>query len=94
MAIVVTKAGSGQAVGRDAFDRLTAIACAAFDAPNAMITVLDDDLAVFQAGVGLDETSVPRLGSVSHTLASMGRDAVVVVEDTLVHPSYRIALGL
>ena len=89
MAIVVTKAGSGQAVGRDAFDRLTAIACAAFDAPNAMITVLDDDLAVFQAGVGLDETSVPRLGSVSHTLASMGRDAVVVVEDTLVHPSYR-----
>lgn len=88
MGIVVTQGTSGEAVGRDAFDRLTAIACAAFDAPHAMITVLDDDLAVFQSGVGLDETSVPRLQSVSHVLAGMGPDAVVVVEDALSHAGF------
>ena len=88
MGIVVTQGTSGEAVGRDAFDRLTAIACAAFDAPHAMITVLDDDLAVFQSGVGLDETSVPRLQSVSHVLVGMGPDAVVVVEDALSHAGF------
>ena len=74
---------------RDAFDRLTAIACAAFDAPHAMITVLDDDRAVFQSGVGLDEISVPRLQSVSHVLAGMGPDAVMVIEDAQNDPTYR-----
>ncbi len=74
---------------RDAFDRLTAIACAAFRAPHAMITVLDEDRAVFLSGVGLDEISIPRMSSVSHALASLGPDAVAVVEDALEHPVYR-----
>lgn len=88
MAIVATQSKSA-AAGRDAFDRLTAIACAAFSAPHAMITVLDEERAVFLSGVGLDETSIPRMSSVSHTLAGMGVDAVVVVEDALEHPVYR-----
>lgn len=88
MAIVVTQTGSGETGGRDAFDRLTAVACAAFDTPHAMITVLDDDLAVFRAGVGLDETSVPRLESVSHVLVGMGPGAAVVVEDALAHQDF------
>ena len=88
MAIVVTQTGSVETGGRDAFDRLTAVACAAFDTPLAMITVLDEDLAVFRSGVGLDETSVPRLQSVSHVLVGMGPGAVVVVEDALATPQY------
>ena len=88
MAIVVTQTGSVETGGRDAFDRLTAVACAAFDAPHAMITVLDEDLAVFRSSVGLDETSVPRRESVSHVLVGMGPGAVVVVEDALAHPDF------
>ncbi len=83
MAIVVTQSGSVETGGRDAFDRLTAVACAAFDAPYAMITVLDEDLAVFRSSVGLDETSVPRRESISHVLVGMGPGAVVMVEDAL-----------
>ncbi|WP_349678910.1 PAS domain-containing protein [Brevundimonas naejangsanensis] len=74
---------------RDAFDRLTAIACATLRTPHAMITTLDEDRAVFLSGVGLDEVSVPRLNSVSHQLADMGPDAVMVIQDTHEHPVYR-----
>ena len=88
MGIVVTQTGSVETGGRDAFDRLTAVVCAAFDAPHAMITVLDEDLAVFRSSVGLDETSVPRLQSVSHVLVGMGPGAVVVVEDALARPDF------
>ncbi|WEK57092.1 MAG: ATP-binding protein [Candidatus Brevundimonas phytovorans] len=83
MGIVAARAGDKDRAERDAFDRLAAIACAAFNAPHAMITVLDEDRAVFRSGVGLDEVSVPRLQSVSHVLAEMGPDAVLVIEDTL-----------
>ncbi|MEG1029958.1 MAG: hypothetical protein RSE34_07780, partial [Brevundimonas sp.] len=89
MGIVVTRAGAKDTAGRDAFDRLTAIACAAFDAPHAMITVLDEDRAVFRAGVGLDDVSVPRLESVSHHLATLGPEAVFVIEDTHASADYR-----
>nr|WP_303717738.1 PAS domain-containing protein [Brevundimonas naejangsanensis] len=54
-----------------------------------MITTLDEDRAVFLSGVGLDEVSVPRLNSVSHQLADMGPDAVMVIQDTHEHPVYR-----
>ncbi|MBB4798522.1 PAS domain S-box-containing protein [Brevundimonas bullata] len=89
MGIVVTRAGAKDTAERDAFDRLTAIACAAFDAPHAMITVLDEDRAVFRAGVGLDDVSVPRLESVSHHLATLGPEAVFVIEDTHASADYR-----
>ncbi|MBD3820217.1 PAS domain-containing protein [Brevundimonas diminuta] len=89
MGIVVTRAGAKDTAERDAFDRLTAIACAAFDAPHAMITVLDEDRAVFRAGVGLDDVSVPRLESVSHHLAALGPEAVLVIEDAQASPEYR-----
>src|SRR5690606_33578897 len=83
-------AGKGSGNGaRDAFDRLTAIACATFRTPHAMIATLDEDRAVFLSGVGLDEVSVPRLDSVSHQLAAMGPDAVMVIQDAREHPVYR-----
>lgn len=88
MTIIVTRAKAENAAGRDAFDRLTAVACAAFDAPQAMVSVLDEDRAVFRASVGPGPVSVPRMESVSHLLASMGPEAVLVVEDTLTNPDY------
>ncbi len=89
MAIVVTQARTEDTAGRDAFDQLTAVACAAFDVPHAMISILDEDRAVFQASVGLDQVSIPRLQSVSHVLAGMGPDAVLVIEDARAHPDFR-----
>jgi len=88
MDIVAAQKGS-ESSARDAFDRLTAIACATLRTPHAMITTLDEDRAVFLSGVGLDEVSVPRLNSVSHQLADMGPDAVMVIQDTHEHPVYR-----
>ncbi|MGE7199154.1 PAS domain-containing protein [Brevundimonas naejangsanensis] len=88
MDIVAAGKGSGNGA-RDAFDRLTAIACATFRTPHAMIATLDEDRAVFLSGVGLDEVSVPRLDSVSHQLAAMGPDAVMVIQDAREHPVYR-----
>ncbi len=88
MDIVAAQKGS-ESSARDAFDRLTAIACATLRTPHAMITTLDEDRAVFLSGVGLDEVSVPRLNSVSHQLADMGSDAVMVIQDTHEHPVYR-----
>ena len=88
MGIVVTQARLGQAAGRDAFDRLTAVVCAAFEAPHAMITVLDEDRAVFRSCVGLNPISMPRLQTVSHRLVTMGPGAVVVIEDALEHADY------
>ncbi len=88
MDIVAAQKGS-ESSARDAFDRLTAIACATLRTPHAMITTLDEDRAVFLSGIGLDEVSVPRLNSVSHQLADMGPDAVMVIQDTHEHPVYR-----
>ncbi len=88
MDIVAAQKGS-ESSARDAFDRLTAIACATLRTPHAMITTLDEDRAVFLSGVGLDEVSVPRLNSVSHQLADLGPDAVMVIQDTHEHPVYR-----
>ncbi|MGH7027984.1 PAS domain-containing protein [Brevundimonas sp.] len=85
---MATEVGSGEAAGRDAFDRLTAVAAAAFDAPHAMISILDEDRAVFRSSVGLDQTSIPRLQSVSHVLVGMGPEAVLVIENALEHPDF------
>jgi len=65
------------------FDRLTALACAMFDMPHAMIGVCDGERTVFRANVGLGQSQMPRNLTATHLVAGMGPGAVVVIEDAL-----------
>ncbi|HWQ86243.1 PAS domain-containing protein [Brevundimonas sp.] len=65
------------------FDRLTALACAMFDMPHAMIGVCDGDRTVFRANVGLGQSEMPRGLTATNMVASLGPGAVLVIEDAL-----------
>ena len=66
-----------------AFDRLVKLACSIFDAPIVMLSVLDGDRAVFRSNVPISLGSMPREQSVSHVVAAMGENGVLVVEDAM-----------
>jgi len=70
------------------FDRLTALACAALDLPFGLVSVLEDDQAVFRSEIGTGQRALPREVSVSARLAAMGPDATLVVADALEHPEF------
>ncbi|WP_051651150.1 PAS domain S-box protein [Brevundimonas bacteroides] len=70
------------------FDRLTALACAALDLPFGLVSVLEDDQAVFRSEIGTGQKALPREVSVSARLAAMGPDATLVVTDALEHPEF------
>ena len=65
------------------FDRLTALACAMFDMPHAMIGVCDGDRTVFRANVGLGQSQMPRNLTATNLVASLGPGAVLVIENGL-----------
>ncbi|WP_372706276.1 PAS domain-containing protein [Brevundimonas sp.] len=71
------------------FDRVTALVCAALEVPFGLLSVLEDDKALFRAVVGLDQKSVPRDVSVSARLVAMGPDATLVIPDALDDPELR-----
>lgn len=64
-----------------AFDRLVTLASAVFDAPIVMLSVLDGERAVFRSSAPISMGSMPREESVSHVVAAMGQNGVLVVED-------------
>ncbi|MGV8929240.1 MAG: PAS domain-containing protein [Brevundimonas sp.] len=63
------------------FDRLTALACAMFGTPHAMVAVLDGDQTLFRANVGLDHKQLPREQSATHLMVAMGPGTVLIEED-------------
>lgn len=65
------------------FERLTALACAMFDTPHAMVGVIAGEQMLFRANVGLDLTELPRGLTVTNLMVAMGPGAVLVVEDGL-----------
>lgn len=65
------------------FDRLTALACAMFNAPNAMVSIVDGERTLFRSNVGLGQSEMRRDLTVTDILVSMGPDAVLVIEDSL-----------
>ena len=77
------KAAASQLDLESPFDRLTALACAIFDMPHAMIGVCDGDRTVFRANVGLGQSQMPRNLSATNMVASQGPGAVLVIEDAL-----------
>lgn len=80
------RSGAGQTAAESLsldtpFDRLTALACGVFDAPYAMVSVIDGERIFFRANVGLNERSMPRLRSVTQMLVEMGPEGVLFIED-------------
>lgn len=82
-----------QAVDLDTpFDRLTAVASAMFDAPHAMISVIDGDRTLFRGNLGLGVGEMPRDMTLSNYMVAQGPDTVIVIEDgrtdprTMAHP--------
>ena len=65
------------------FDRVTAMVCAALEVPFGLVSVLEDDKALFRSEIGLGQKSLPRDVSVSARLVGMGPDATLVVPDAL-----------
>ncbi|WP_309630030.1 ATP-binding protein [Brevundimonas sp.] len=64
-----------------AFDRLVRLACSIFDAPIILLSVLDGDRTLFRSNVPISMKSMPREQSVSHVVAAMGQNGLLVVED-------------
>lgn len=65
------------------FERLTSLARVMFDTPHAMVGVIDGDLTLFRANVGLDQSELPRELTATHLMVAMGPGAVLIVEDGL-----------
>jgi len=64
-----------------AFDRLVTLASSIFDTPIIMLSVLDGERTVFRSNAPISMGSMPREQSVSHVVAAMGQNGVLVVED-------------
>lgn len=70
------------------FDRVTALASDLFDAPIALVSLVDDHRQWFKSRVGLEACSTDRsLAFCAHAL-EMGPDAVMVVEDATLDPRF------
>jgi len=72
----------------EAFDRLTALAAELFEAPIALISLLDSDRQWFKSRVGIDACSTERGVSFCAHILDQGRDAVMVVEDAALDPRF------
>ncbi|WGM30251.1 PAS domain-containing protein [Brevundimonas sp. NIBR11] len=64
-----------------AFDRLVKLACTIFDTPIIMLSVLDGERAIFRSNVPITMGWMPREKSVSHVVAALGQNGVLVIED-------------
>jgi PAS domain S-box-containing protein len=73
---------------REAFDRLTDLAAAMFDAPIALITVLEDDRQWFRSNHGFAGDGTTRGESFCAHAAELGEGAVMVVEDAVRDPRF------
>ena len=71
------------------FDRLTSLACALFDAPSAMVSVMDADRAVFRAQIGLEAATMTRESSASQVVLELAPGAVLIVDDAREHPTLK-----
>jgi PAS domain S-box-containing protein len=71
-----------------AFDRVTRLASDLFDAPMAMVSLIDEERQWFKSRMGVDAWSTPREWSFCSHAIEMGPDAVMVVEDATLDPRF------
>jgi GAF domain-containing protein len=73
----------------EAFDRLATLAARMFDAPIALVSLVDAERQWFKARVGIKVASTDRaLAFCAHAI-DMGPDAVLVVKDAKRDPRFR-----
>ena len=70
------------------FDRLVALAASIFEAPMAVVGLVDESREWFKAKVGLDDIEIPREHAICAELIEMEPGSVIVVEDAAAHPRY------
>jgi PAS domain S-box-containing protein len=71
-----------------AFDRLTALAADLFDAPMALVSLIDDDRQWFKSRLGVDGCSTPRSEAFCSHALDLEPGGVLVVEDAARHPIF------
>ena len=71
-----------------AFDRLTQLARDLFDAPVALVSLIDTDRQWFKSRQGLDACSTPREWAFCSRAIEMGPEAVMIVEDAARDPRF------
>ncbi len=71
---------------KSSFDRITAMAAAVFDAPMSVVTLLDEERAVFHGRLGMELIVLPRGASVGTHIAALGRGGVMILPDASQDP--------
>jgi PAS domain S-box-containing protein len=71
-----------------AFDRITQLACDLFDAPIALVSLIDETRQWFKSRQGLDACSTAREHAFCSHAIELGADAVMVVEDATLDPRF------
>jgi signal transduction histidine kinase len=69
-----------------AFDRLTAIAAAHYDAPIALVSLVDESRQWFKSRLGLDVCQTPR--EISFCTHAIRTDQPLIVNDASSHPGF------
>jgi len=72
----------------DCFDRLTALAADLFDAPIALVTLVDAERQWFKSHYGVTAESVPRSVAFCTHAIGLGAGATMVVEDATLDPRF------
>lgn len=72
-----------------AFDRLTALAADLFEAPMAMVSLIDERRQWFKSRFGVDACSTPREEAFCDHTLRLDPGQVLVVEDAARHPVFR-----
>jgi PAS domain S-box-containing protein len=70
-------------------ERLTALAMSAFDAPGALIGLLDGDHVVVRSSASCGQSRMARAGSLTNLIVAAGADTAFVVEDAKEDPRTR-----
>ena len=68
------------------FDRITAIAAAHYEAPIALVSLVDETRQWFKSRIGLDVCETPR--DISFCTHAIGSDLPLVVRDAAQHPEF------
>ncbi|WP_165186131.1 PAS domain S-box protein [Caulobacter soli] len=70
------------------FDRITQLACDLFDAPIALVSLIDEDRQWFKSRQGISDCSTPRGEAFCSVAIEQGPDALMIVEDATLHPRF------
>jgi PAS domain S-box-containing protein len=71
-----------------AFDRITELACDLFDAPIALVALIDEERQWFKSRQGVPHCSTPRGEAFCSVAIEQGPDALMIIEDATRDPRF------